>query len=87
VSRAEVTRLQVTLARDRERGTRIGAVVGGLAGGLLVGGVMASGNEWGRFLSPLGALFGAVSGGAVGAGTGYVFAPPAWSDVSVTRAP
>ncbi|HZG41452.1 MAG TPA: hypothetical protein VEY93_00735 [Longimicrobium sp.] len=47
IERAEVTRLQVRLGADRERGTRIGAVVGGLAGGLLVGGVIASGNEWG----------------------------------------
>jgi hypothetical protein len=87
VARAEVTRLQVTLARDRERGARIGAVVGGLAGGLLVGGVLASGNEWGVVVAPVGALVGAFFGGGVGAGTGYVFAPPAWSEVPIGRAP
>lgn len=85
--RAEVTRLQVSLAPDRERGTRIGAMVGRVGGGLLVGGALASRGGWGLMLAPVGAGIGALLGGTAGWGAGYVFAPPAWSEVPITRAP
>ncbi|HEX8395582.1 MAG TPA: hypothetical protein VF665_24735 [Longimicrobium sp.] len=85
VSRAEVTRLQVSLRADRARGDRIGGRVGAVGGGLLLGGAMALQGGWGLALSPLGASLGAVFGGTVGSFTGYVFAPPSWSDVSITR--
>jgi hypothetical protein len=88
VARAEVTRLQVSLGPDRGRGTRIGAVVGGVGGGLLGGAMFASGSgDWAVVAFPVGAVVGLVLGGAVGAGTGYVFAPPAWTSVPITRAP
>ncbi|HEY0038095.1 MAG TPA: hypothetical protein VGB66_15460 [Longimicrobium sp.] len=88
VARAEVTRLQVSLGPDRGRGTRIGALAGGVGGGLLGGAMFASGGgDWAVVAFSLGAVVGTVLGGAVGAGTGYVFAPPSWSEVSVTRAP
>jgi outer membrane lipoprotein SlyB len=50
--------------------------------------MFASGSgDWAVVAFPVGAVVGTVLGGAVGAGTGYVFAPPAWTSVPITRAP
>lgn len=87
LSRAELTRLQVSLGPDRARGRRIGGVVGAVGGGLLLGGVLASQGGWGVLVAPAGAGAGALFGGALGLGAGHVFAPPAWSNVPIPRAP
>lgn len=81
IPRAEVTQLQVAMGRDRRRGARTGFLVGGIGGGVLAGLGSASLGDWGLLLSPFAALFGGVVGGGLGAGTGYILAPTAWSDV------
>ena len=81
IPRAEVTQLQVAMGRDRRRGARTGFLVGGIGGGVLAGLGSASLGDWGLLLSPFAALFGVAVGGGLGAGTGYILAPTAWSDV------
>lgn len=85
LARPEVTSLQVSLGRDRRRGRRRGMLIGGVAGGLLAAGGMASLGDWGLLMSP----FGFVAGGAVGVGVGgpvgWALAPRGWSEVPLQQ--
>jgi hypothetical protein len=81
VPRAEITSLQVSLGRDRRRG----ALIGGVAGGVLAGGAPASLGDWGVLLSPFAVLGGGLLGAGLGVPIGSALAPPTWSDVPLPR--
>jgi hypothetical protein len=83
--RVEITSLQVSLGRDRRRGARKGALMGGVAGAVLAGGALASQGDFGLLMSPFAALGGGLVGAGLGVPVGSALAPREWKDVPVRR--